>query len=164
MHQPQLLAPTLPRWSVQAVRAALPWRSVLAFALPLGLYALTIAPTVAPMDSAELTVAAPFGGVVASVDARVGETVAPGTIVVRVADEAGWRFETTDLDDPEALRTIADDCQRRVRTAGMPSDVRGALLDAYARLGQGERVAVRSLRVSLMNPQERLHSVYQEVD
>lgn len=47
----------------------------------------------------ELTVTAPFAGVVASIDARVGEAAPPGTPVVRLADPSGWRFETTDLDE-----------------------------------------------------------------
>lgn len=47
----------------------------------------------------ELTVTAPLAGVVASLDAVVGETIAPGSPVVRIADPSGWRFETTDLDE-----------------------------------------------------------------
>jgi pyruvate,water dikinase len=86
---------------------------------------------------------------------QAGFAVPPGFVVtadayLRALDASGARAELrgsvagADLDDPAALRTIADHCQRRVRTAGMPSDVREALLDAYARLGEGERVAVRS--------------------
>ena len=52
----------------------------------------------------KLTVVAPFAGVVASLDARVGETVPPGTVVVRIADPSGWRFETTDLDETSVGR------------------------------------------------------------
>jgi multidrug resistance efflux pump len=47
----------------------------------------------------DLTLTAPFAGTVASLDAVVGETVAAGTPVARVADPAGWRFETIDLDE-----------------------------------------------------------------
>jgi membrane fusion protein (multidrug efflux system) len=54
----------------------------------------------------ELTVSAPFAGVVASIDARVGETVAPGAVVARVADPSGWRFETTDLDETAVGRIV----------------------------------------------------------
>ena len=47
----------------------------------------------------DLTLEAPFDGVVASVDAEVGETIGPGTPAVRVADPSEWRFETVDLDE-----------------------------------------------------------------
>ena len=53
-----------------------------------------------------LTITAPFAGIVASLDARVGETVAPGSIVARVADASGWRFETTDLDETAVGRIV----------------------------------------------------------
>jgi multidrug resistance efflux pump len=68
---------------------------------------------------AELTVTAPFGGVVASVDARVGETVAPGTIVARVMDPSGWRFETTDLDET-AVGRIAPGASATVSLDAFP--------------------------------------------
>ena len=42
---------------------------------------------------------APFAGVVASLDAAVGETVSAAGPVVRIADPSGWRFETIDLDE-----------------------------------------------------------------
>lgn len=60
--------------------------------------------TAAGIARDDLTVTAPFAGVVASLDARVGETVAPGTVVARVADPSGWRFETTDLDETSVSR------------------------------------------------------------
>ena len=47
----------------------------------------------------DLTLAAPFAGVVASLDAVVGETVTAAAPVVRIADPSGWRFETIDLDE-----------------------------------------------------------------
>ncbi|HEY6569983.1 MAG TPA: HlyD family efflux transporter periplasmic adaptor subunit, partial [Candidatus Limnocylindrales bacterium] len=47
----------------------------------------------------DLTMTAPFAGVVASLDAAAGETVSAAAPVVRVADPAGWRFETIDLDE-----------------------------------------------------------------
>jgi len=52
----------------------------------------------------ELTIAAPFAGTVASLDARPGERAAPGIVLVRVADTAEWRIETTDLDETTVAR------------------------------------------------------------
>jgi multidrug resistance efflux pump len=57
----------------------------------------------------DLTLSAPFDGVVASLDADVGETVGAGTPVVRVADPSGWRFETTDLDETSVGRIAVGD-------------------------------------------------------
>jgi HlyD family secretion protein len=53
---------------------------------------------------AQLTVAAPFAGIVASLDARVGERAAPGIVLVRVAAPTDWRIETTDLDETTVAR------------------------------------------------------------
>jgi len=53
---------------------------------------------------AQLTIAAPFAGTVASLEARVGERAAPGVVLVRVAATTGWRIETTDLDETTVAR------------------------------------------------------------
>ncbi len=47
----------------------------------------------------DLTLTAPIAGVVASLDAVVGQTVSAPDPVVRIADPSGWRFETIDLDE-----------------------------------------------------------------
>jgi membrane fusion protein (multidrug efflux system) len=57
----------------------------------------------------DLTLTSPFDGVVASLDAEVGETVAAGTPIVRVADPSAWRFETTDLDETSVGRIAEGD-------------------------------------------------------
>jgi HlyD family secretion protein len=53
---------------------------------------------------AQHTIAAPFAGVVASLDARVGERAAPGVVLVRVAAPTDWRIETTDLYETTVAR------------------------------------------------------------
>jgi HlyD family secretion protein len=53
---------------------------------------------------AQLTIAAPFAGTVASLDARVGERAAPGLVLVRVAAPGSWQVETTDLDETTVAR------------------------------------------------------------
>ncbi len=52
----------------------------------------------------QLTIAAPFAGIVASLDARVGERAAPGVVLIRVAGTTGWHIETTDLDETTVAR------------------------------------------------------------
>jgi multidrug resistance efflux pump len=53
---------------------------------------------------ARLTVTAPFSGIVASLDARVGERATPGIPIVRLADTSSWLVETTDLDETTVAR------------------------------------------------------------
>ncbi len=67
----------------------------------------------------QLTIAAPFAGTVASLDARVGERAAPGVALVRVAGTAGWRIETTDLDETTVAR-VAVGAAVRVTFDGLP--------------------------------------------
>jgi pyruvate,water dikinase len=90
---------------------------------------------------------------------RAGFPVPPGFVVTAAAylqalDDAGARHqlgsrvEGLEVDDPAALARAAADCQAAVRSAGMPTTVRRAVLDAYRQLGgatgQDETVAVRS--------------------
>lgn len=49
----------------------------------------------AALDKTVLT--APFAGVVATVDAKIGQVVTPGIPVISIADFSGWQIETTDL-------------------------------------------------------------------
>jgi HlyD family secretion protein len=46
---------------------------------------------------AQAELRAPFSGTIAQIDLKVGERVAPGTIVVRLADFSGWEVQTDDL-------------------------------------------------------------------
>ena len=55
--------------------------------------------TAAQSSLEELTLTAPFAGVVALLDSVAGETISAAAPVVRIADPAGWRFETIDLDE-----------------------------------------------------------------
>jgi HlyD family secretion protein len=45
----------------------------------------------------QMDLRAPFAGVVAFLDARVGEQLAPNAIAVRLADPSVWEVDTTDL-------------------------------------------------------------------
>ena len=70
----------------------------------------------------QLTIAAPFAGTVASLDAREGERAAPGVVLVRVAGTTGWRIETTDLDETTVAR-VAVGAPVTITFDGLP-DVR----------------------------------------
>ena len=86
---------------------------------------------------------------------RAGFPVPGGFVVTAAAylhalDEADVRSTLRDrivgldIDDPAALTRIADEVQGLVRSAGLPTEVRRQVLDAYHRMGDGALVAVRS--------------------
>lgn len=86
---------------------------------------------------------------------RAGFPVPPGFVVTATAylhalDDAEVRSAVRDrvaglaVDDADALAEVAAEAQALVRDAGLPDDVREAVLDAYHGLGAAERVAVRS--------------------
>lgn len=92
--------------------------------------------------------------------ANLGEMIAagfpvPGGFVVTARayldamEAAGLRDGLTaavvaaDVTDPAALSALSDELRRRIRSAGMPTELRGELSKAYLRL-DGAAVAVRS--------------------
>lgn len=52
---------------------------------------------------------APFAGVVSNLDARVGEWVAPGMVILQIGDSSRLQVETTDLSEIDAARVRAGD-------------------------------------------------------
>ncbi len=52
----------------------------------------------------EMELRAPFAGTVATLDAQVGEPVAAGAPIVRLADLSAWQIETTDLTELNIAR------------------------------------------------------------
>lgn len=58
---------------------------------------------------ADTELRAPFAGVVAALDARLGEQAAPGAPVVRLADVSAWEIETTDLTEVQVVKVKAGD-------------------------------------------------------
>lgn len=51
----------------------------------------------------EATLVAPFSGIVAAVDAEVGEQVSSGYAVIQLADTTEWRIETEDLTELDVV-------------------------------------------------------------
>lgn len=87
--------------------------------------------------------------------AGAGLPVPPGFVVtagayLRAIELSGVRaalqerVSTVDVDSSEDLTRAASDLQGLIRSTGVPDDLRGAVLEAYARLGNEPRVAVRS--------------------
>jgi HlyD family secretion protein len=56
----------------------------------------------AALDEMELR--APFNGVVAALDMKIGEYVAPGAPTIHLADLSTWQIETTDLTELDVIR------------------------------------------------------------
>jgi pyruvate, water dikinase len=84
-----------------------------------------------------------------------GLPVPPGFVITAAAylsamEHGGVRRELRELvagadsGDPDALRATSSQLGQLVRKAGIPDDVRREVLDAYHRLGERVRVAVRS--------------------
>lgn len=86
---------------------------------------------------------------------RAGFPVPPGFVITAgvyldAMERGGVREDLqagasdVDTDDPAALAERAGKLRDLVHSAGMPDDLRATILDAYARLGDDVRVAVRS--------------------
>jgi pyruvate,water dikinase len=84
-----------------------------------------------------------------------GLPVPPGFVVTGQAylhalDAAGSRkrlldiVTNADIDDSSALKLASDELRTVVRAAGVPADVRAVVMEAFKKLGDGARVAVRS--------------------
>jgi multidrug resistance efflux pump len=67
----------------------------------------------------ELSLEAPIGGIIASLDAVAGETVTTGSAIVRIADTSGWRFETIDLDEA-AIGRLAEGAEATITVDAFP--------------------------------------------
>ena len=90
---------------------------------------------------------------------RAGIPVPPGFVVTTAAflaalDQGGVReelqrcFAAADVERPVALAEAAEKMRALVRRAGVPDEVRAAVLAAYAQLGDAAAVAVRSSATS----------------
>jgi len=82
------------------------------------------------LDQTELR--APFGGVVAALDLKPGEFVAPGAPLVYLADQSAWQIETTDLTELNIVRvregspvTVTVDAIPDLQLSGIVTRIRG---------------------------------------
>ncbi|HLY33341.1 MAG TPA: PEP/pyruvate-binding domain-containing protein, partial [Jatrophihabitantaceae bacterium] len=84
-----------------------------------------------------------------------GLPVPPGYVITSDAylaaiEQSGARAKLAELvggvdsDDPDSLAATAQACQDVIRSTPIPADITDAIVDAYARLGSGIAVAVRS--------------------
>lgn len=87
-------------------------------------------------------ITAPFAGTVTSLDARVGEYVAPGTSLLRLADVSAWQIETTDLTELNIVDvqvgdsvSLSFDAIPGLQTSGKVSQIK-----AYGENRQGDIV------------------------
>jgi multidrug resistance efflux pump len=91
---------------------------------------------------ARLTVTAPFAGIVASLEARIGERATPGIPIVRLADTSSWLIETTDLDETTVAR-VAVGSRATISFDGLPGVIvegRVASVALYGALVHGDIV------------------------
>ncbi|HEY3335575.1 MAG TPA: efflux RND transporter periplasmic adaptor subunit [Candidatus Limnocylindrales bacterium] len=89
---------------------------------------------------ADTEVRAPFAGTVVSIGPVVGDRVAPGVVVVRLADLSAWRFETSDLSETSIARVRAG-AAATITVDGLPGEeIAGAVesVGAYGASVQGD--------------------------
>jgi HlyD family secretion protein len=105
----------------------------------------------------ETELRAPFAGVVAALDPKVGEYVAPGTPVVHLADLAAWQIETTDLTELNIARVregsqaaVTFDAIRGLELLGRVSHIR-----ALGENKQGDITYVVTIRLDRQDPRLR---------
>lgn len=99
---------------------------------------------VAAADAAleALALTAPFAGTVVEIGTAVGDLVQPGAVVVRLADLAEWRFETSDLSETSVARVAAGQ-PVTVTVDGLPGDdIAGTVetVGGYGTSSQGDIV------------------------
>ena len=64
---------------------------------------------------------APFAGTVVSIEPAVGDQVAPGVPLVRLADLSAWRFETSDLSETSIAR-VHEGAAATITVDGLPGE------------------------------------------
>src|SRR5262249_44746639 len=92
----------------------------------------------APLDTRQLR--APFEGVVASVDLKVGEYSAPGAQAIRLADFSAWQIETDDLTERSVVN-VRVGAPARITFDAIPSlDLVGSVtrIDAFGQDTHGD--------------------------
>ena len=57
----------------------------------------------------QMTVAAPFAGTIARIDAELGEILSPGLPVITLADYSGWQVKTSDLTESDVVAVAVGD-------------------------------------------------------
>ena len=92
----------------------------------------------AALANAEMT--APFDGVVAAVDTRLGEWVAPGMPILQLGDLGNLRVETTDLSEIDAARVHAQDTALVTFDALPEVVVNGTVLRVGSKSAEGSGV------------------------
>src|SRR5829696_179798 len=88
----------------------------------------------------QLVVRAPFAGTVVAIEPAVGMRVQPGSALVRVADLAEWRFETSDLSE-SSIDRVTEGAAATVTVDGLPGEeIAGSVesVGAYGASVQGD--------------------------
>ena len=111
-----------------------------------------------PADTlARAKLTAPFAGIVVAIEPKVGETVAIGTPVVRVADTSNFQVETTDLTEINVVNvkegdtaTVTLDAITDLELTGKVANIKG-----YGENKQGDIVYTIVVKLDKQDPRLR---------
>jgi membrane fusion protein (multidrug efflux system) len=89
-----------------------------------------------------LAITTPIAGTVVSVEPAVGDLVQPGVVAVRIADQGGWRFETSDLSETSVAR-VREGAAATITVDGLPGEEIAGTVESvgtYGTASQGDIV------------------------
>jgi multidrug efflux pump subunit AcrA (membrane-fusion protein) len=101
-------------------------------------------------------ITAPFDGVVADVNVKVGEQVTPDTRAVSVADFSQWIVETTDLTELEVVKLSVGQPVKLVPDALPDETLNGTISEISQAYTQQGGDILYTVRIAIKNPDPRL--------
>jgi HlyD family secretion protein len=111
----------------------------------------------AQVSLSETELRAPFAGVIAALDLKIGAYVAPGAPVVHLADLSTWQLETTDLTELNITR-VREDSQAAVTFDAIPDlELLGRVshIRALGENKQGDITYTVTIRLDRQDPRLR---------
>jgi multidrug efflux pump subunit AcrA (membrane-fusion protein) len=101
-------------------------------------------------------IAAPFDGVVADINVKVGEQVGADTRVISIADFSQWIIETTDLTELEVVKLSAGQIVKLVPDALPDLTLKGTIIQISQAYTQQGGDILYTVRIAVKDPDPRL--------
>jgi multidrug resistance efflux pump/uncharacterized protein YraI len=107
----------------------------------------------AQIAAADMTLAAPFDGIIAAVNVEVGEQISPGVAAVQLADTSSWRIETEDLTELDVVNVQPGDAVTITFGALPDEEFRGRVVNIWP-LGENKQGDITYTVVIALDVQE----------